>query len=285
MKREVCTKVSCLLLAGMVLAGCGGKTVSDDMDTEEAIEYAYGLLEENKDSSADDLYDDMVDDAIEDFMGDLEDGEEITELPDGLNLKQLVEIQKEHPRLVKRTVGMISEGGGDCSDNPLDYFVFEDYKMTREYLETTSLSQQIADLYNNVEWERAGVSIGQWASDIDPDEKVDLSDAKEVKKWLEEKMRTMDTRLEDIYIYYVYYENEDSTYADRLCFRIGVSDLNAEDYGNYMILEYECYAAGDEEGSDWNYCCFSRKEDGKYYLFDTHERKIFNYCQWSEKDL
>lgn len=74
MKREICKKVSCMLLAGMVLAGCGETKVSDDMSTEEAIKYAEGLLEENKDSSAADLNGDMVDDAIEDFMGDLEDG-------------------------------------------------------------------------------------------------------------------------------------------------------------------------------------------------------------------
>lgn len=284
MKREIYTKVSCLLLAGMVLAGCGEKTVSDDMDTEEAIEYAYGLLEENKDSSADDLYDDMVDDAIEDFMGDLENGEEITELPDGLNLKQLVEIQKEHPELVKRTGGMIGGGGGDYSDDPLDYFVFQDYKMTREYLETTPISQQIADLYNNVEWERAGVSIGQCVSDIDPDEKVDLSDAEEVKKWLEEKLSTMNTRSEDIYIYYVYFETEDCSYADRLYFTISAEDITAEETNSYMVLDYTCHACGAGAAEDWTCCCFSRKEDGKYYLFNNHEQ-VFAYRYWTGKDL
>ena len=43
-------------------------------EVDEAIKYAYGLLEENKDSDAEVLNDDMVDDAIADFMGDLEAG-------------------------------------------------------------------------------------------------------------------------------------------------------------------------------------------------------------------
>lgn len=98
MRSNVKKSASILLLAATLFAGCGSANVSDDMDVDEAIQYAYGLLEENKDNPADELYDNMADDAIEDFMGELfgEDGEEVTELPDGLTLEQLTAIQKEH---------------------------------------------------------------------------------------------------------------------------------------------------------------------------------------------
>lgn len=280
MKREICKKLSCILLAGIVLAGCGEKKVSDDMTTEEAIQYAEGLLEENKDSSAEDLNDDMVDDAIADFMGDLEDGKEVEELPDGLNLKQLTAIREKDSSLVQVN---LNSRGGDCADSPMDYFVFDNYKMTKEYLESTPLSQQIADLYNNVEWERTGVNIGQMFSDIDPEEKVDLSDAKKVKKWLKEKMGEMKSS-EDIYIHYVFFEKEGNGYADELYFRIAVDDLEKESVNNYMGLYYVCHASGAGADENWKCCCFSRKENGKYYLFFTHEN-VFEYRNWSEKDL
>lgn len=276
MKREICKKVSCMLLAGMVLAGCGETKVSDDMSTEEAIKYAEGLLEENKDSSAADLNGDMVDDAIEDFMGDLEDGKKVDELPDGLNLKQLTKIQEKYYSLVKWN-GTLKHGG-DCSDDPIDYFVFDNYKMTREYLESTPISQQIADLYNNVEWQKTGVNIGQSHGDIDPDEKVDLSDAKKVKKWLKEKIAELEPT-DEIYIHYVFFEKEGSNDRDELYFRINIEDINRESVNNYMGLKY--HQGNTDKGE---YSCFSRKEDGTYYLFATHE-DVFEYREWSGEDL
>lgn len=36
-KGEIFKRISCLILAGMILGGCGEKKVSDDMDTDEAI--------------------------------------------------------------------------------------------------------------------------------------------------------------------------------------------------------------------------------------------------------
>lgn len=274
MKREIWKKASVLLLAGTVIVGCGEKKVSDDMDVEEAKQYAYKLLEENKDSSAEDLYGDMVDDAVSDFMGDLENGEEVTELPDGLNLKQLVEIKKEHPELVK------IDNGGDRSDDPIDYFVFDDYKITKEYWDNTSISQKIADLYNNVEWERVGV--GGWN---DYEDTVDLSSAKKVKKYIEEqidekgKLKCFNNKL---YFHFVYYETKDCYYADELYIEISLDDINEESTNNYMGLNYTVYYADDREG--WNYCCFSRKEDGKYYIFGSNE-DVFEQRNWSKDDL
>lgn len=280
-KGEIFKRISCLILACMMLGGCGEKKVSDDMDTDEAIEYAYGLLEENKDSDAEDLNDDMVDDAIADFMGDLEAGEEITELPEGLNLKQLIEIQKEHPGLVKRNLSQ--KKGGDRTDDPLSYFVFDDYKITKEYWETTPISQVIADLCNNVEWKRVGASVGL-ASDIDPEEKVDLSDVNEVKNWLESQLDERG-KAEEVYFHFIYFETEDCSYADKLTIRINIEDINAEATNNCMTLEYTCHASGSGADENWECCCFSRKEDGTYYLFESHEDPVFQRRNWSGEDL
>lgn len=270
-----------LVTAGILLTGCGSSNVSDDMDVDEAIEYAYGLLEENKDSPAEDLYDNMTDDAIDDFMGELfGDGEEeITELPDGLNLQQLIKIQQEHYGLVKLSDTL--SHGGDLSDDPIDYFVFGDYKITKDYFENTPISQLIVDLYNNGQWLKTGVNTFL-TSDFDEDT-VDLSDAEAVKKYIEDQVNEKG-KLQDLIFHFVYYEAKNG-HVDELHLDIHIDNFNENNPNNVISLNYtRCFMDDEEEKANWNYRCFSRKADGTYYLFASHD-KIFQRRDWSKNDL
>lgn len=282
MRSNVKKSASILLLTATLLAGCGSANVSDDMDVDEAIQYAYGLLEENKDSPADELYDNMVDDAIDDFMGDLfgDDGEEVTELPDGLNLEQLIAIQKEHYRLVKLNDN-ISSHAGDRSDDPIDYFVIDDYKITKDYVENTPISQQIADTYNNVNWLKSGVNTFI-SADFDEDT-LDLSDAEAIKKYIEDQVDERG-RIQDLVFHFVYFEAKNGQ-TDEIYYNIHINNINEIDNNNVVSIHYKRSWPDDEEDkARWNYCCFSRKADGTYYLFATNE-DILKRRDWSGSDL
>ena len=208
----------------------------------------------------------------------LEKGEEVTELPADLTLDELLQINsKDYYGPVR--IAMDGIKATDQEEEPIDYLVFDGYKITREYWDNVTISQFIADLYNNVEWGELEQLRNKYA-----DDEVDWSDAEAISRYFHEMIEN-DGKIDGWQMWFhLDSMPEDADSPAGLI--VSVTTENADRIGgNGIVVDYT-HTGYSEVGSNIPYyCCYDRKQNGKYYIMGKSFTYVLKRYDWSWDDL